>query len=591
LRSDLFGGGNATDTLFGATGSNFVANDIIGLAYDADNQEFSIYKNGTLVGNTTSSWTNAPTPGTYAFAISLNSSNAAVDFNFGQRPFSISSIPTGYKSLCTQNLTTPAIVNGSTAFDITTFNNSAQTSGSFTTTITPDMIIMKRRDATSNWVLQDIVRGYGDNKNLHPNLTTGETSTDNITGVNYKTVSYGTNSNMYNSQVAWYWDAGTSNTSISAGGLNSSLYNQSQTWSNSMSISGSWDSGGVSAANAFDGLMTTNARAMGQNMQITFDITSSPLTFTDKVELYHTSSGMDVSVNGGTVQVPATNQFVTIASGGGTLNRITFVNANAKTVVVALRVDGKLLVDPNAISTPSIASTYRANPSAGFSIVSTPSIDSTDTIRTAAHGLNATPEFIISKNRDFSDAWFVYHKDIQTDNKQRLYLNTTSGTNSSSATLWAHTSNVIGFNGAQYVASGNTDDLIFWAWAPVEGYSSFGLYTSNASTDGPFVYTGMRPKFIMIKAASTAGDMTYASWLVVDTKRDTYNVSDAGLFTNKSSLEGTRGNGTATAGTWLDILSNGFKIRYNGTEVNGVSGQTYIYAAFAENPFKTARAR
>ena len=84
--------------------------------------------------------------------------------------------------------------------------------------------------------------------------------------------------------------------------------------------------------------------------------------------------------------------------------------------------------------------------------------------------------------------------------------------------------------------------------------------------------------------------MSYAGWLIIDTERDSYNVSDAGLFANKNAAEGTRGDGSGSAGTWLDILSNGFKIRYAGTEVNGVSSQKYIYGAFGD-PFKTARAR
>jgi len=239
----------------------------------------------------------------------------------------------------------------------------------------------------------------------------------------------------------------------------------------------------------------------------------------------------------------------------------------------------------------NVTANVRANAAAGFSIISVPSIDSTNTIRTAGHKLNAEPYFIISKNRDFSDHWFCYHKDVQTNNRQQLRLNTTDATISSSSDIWSHTSSVIGFNGALYVASGNTDDLIFYCWTPVEGFSAFGSYTANASTDGPFVFTGFRPRWIMIKASSSAGDMTYASWLIIDSERDTYNVSDASLFANKDAAEGKRGDGTGTAVTYLDILSNGFKLRINGTEVNGVSGQTYIYAAFAEHPFRTARAR
>ena len=227
----------------------------------------------------------------------------------------------------------------------------------------------------------------------------------------------------------------------------------------------------------------------------------------------------------------------------------------------------------------SITSSVRANPSAGFSIVNTPSIDSTSTIRTAGHGLNATPYFIISKNRDFADNWFVYHKDIQTDNKQRLNLNTTGTVSSAAATLWAHTSSVIGFNGAQYVASGNTDDLIFYCWAPVAGYSSMGSYIGNGSSDGTFVYTGHRSRFLLIKALIDGED-----WVVIDTEREPYNTIDSVLFANDTTAEITN------SAYNTDILSNGFKLRGNNPRFN-TNGETYVFASFAEHPFKTARAR
>ena len=88
-----------------------------------------------------------------------------------------------------------------------------------------------------------------------------------------------------------------------------------------------------------------------------------------------------------------------------------------------------------------------------------------------------------------------------------------------------------------------------------------------------------------MKAASSAGDMTYASWLIADGERSPTNPVSKAVFANKNVVEGKRGNGSDSyTGAWLDILSNGFKIRYNGTEVNGVSGQTYIYCAWAEAP-------
>ena len=123
-------------------------------------------------------------------------------------------------------------------------------------------------------------------------------------------------------------------------------------------------------------------------------------------------------------------------------------------------------------------------------------------------------------------------------------------------------------------------DMVAYCFAPVEGYSAFGSYTGNGSTDGPFVYTGFRPAFILLKNANLVG----ANWFILDTSRNTFNVVDLNLKPNSSLDEETDTSGS------LDITSNGFKMRSSGTHPNG-SGNTIIYAAFAENPFKTARAR
>ena len=223
---------NGTSTYTGQ--SNHAATDVIMYALDLDNGKLWFGKNGTWFN---SSWGTNGNPATGAnptvsglntsyryFPAGTTHSGGAI-YNFGQRPFAYTP-PTGFVSLCTQNLDETAyasIPDGSTAFDITLHNNSSQTSGSFTTTITPDLIIMKRRDSTSNWVLQDILRGYGDYKNLHPNLNLGETSTENITSVSNTTVNYGTNTNMFNTQVAYYWDVGTSSVSNTDGNITSTV--------------------------------------------------------------------------------------------------------------------------------------------------------------------------------------------------------------------------------------------------------------------------------------------------------------------------------------------------------------------------------
>ena len=271
---------------------------------------------------------------------------------------------------------------------------------------------------------------------------------------------------------------------------------------------------------------------------------------------------------GGGISSLGTNQFV-ISQGSSTNNNLNTNNSTG----VAWTWDAGTSTASNTDG--SITSSVRANASAGFSIVSTPSIDSTNTIRTAGHGLNATPEFIISKNREFADNWFVYHKDIQTDNKQRLFLNSTSAVDSSSSTIWAHTSSVIGFNGAQYVGSPNTDDLIFYCWAAVEGYSAFGSFVSNNSTNNVFVHTGFLPRWILWKRSSSSG-----GWFIYDAARNAFNPVSSYLEANSSGAE------SDASPAPLDLLSNGFKVR------NTLGGTgTFIYAAFAEHPFKTARAR
>jgi hypothetical protein len=120
--------------------------------------------------------------------------------------------------------------------------------------------------------------------------------------------------------------------------------------------------------------------------------------------------------------------------------------------------------------------------------------------------------------------------------------------------------------------------FVAYCFAAVDGYSAFGSYTGNGSTDGAFSYVGFRPRWVMIKRTDTTGN-----WFMYDTSRDTYNVTIQELYANLSNAE-------AAGTTDLDILSNGFKLRASSAGINA-SGGTYIYAAFAENPFRISRAR
>jgi hypothetical protein len=195
--------------------------------------------------------------------------------------------------------------------------------------------------------------------------------------------------------------------------------------------------------------------------------------------------------------------------------------------------------------------------------------------------LGVKPALIISKSRNNSGdsgAWYVNHS---YNYNNFLRLNTTAAAGDISAngggteadptstvfsTYYINGSNI---SGATYVA---------YCFAPVVGYSSFGSYTGNGSSDGPFVYTGFRPRWILRKRTSTTGD-----WILFDAARDTYNLATTRLNPNFSDAEATGGNS-------IDILSNGWKER-NTDGFSNASGSTYIYAAFAESPFNYARAR
>ena len=224
----------------------------------------------------------------------------------------------------------------------------------------------------------------------------------------------------------------------------------------------------------------------------------------------------------------------------------------------------------------SITSSVRANASAGFSIVS---YTGTGSSATVGHGLNSAPSFIVIKNRDGVYNWATGHDSIEWT--KYLYLNTTASSATSSA-VWNNTSptsSVFSVGGSS-ASNRSADDHVAYCFAPVDGYSSFGIYTGNGSTDGPFVYTGFRPKWLLLKC-STLTEL----WMLHDSTRDPDNVVSNLLQPHTSDAEID-----SVADYGVDFLSNGFKFRSSSNRNNG-SGQTYIYAAFAENPFKTARAR
>jgi hypothetical protein len=196
---------------------------------------------------------------------------------------------------------------------------------------------------------------------------------------------------------------------------------------------------------------------------------------------------------------------------------------------------------------------------------------------TVGHGLGVAPQMIIVKSRGSVTNWGVGHTSIGWANALRL--NTTDAS-SAQATFWnstAPTSTVFSI-GTGPSTNNNGDSIVAYCFAPVAGYSAFGSYTGNGSTDGPFVYTGFRPRWVLIKTSTLAG----WGWVMYDTARNTSNIVNAELYAHSNNQEVTADR--------LDILSNGFKLRATSSYLNG-SSETYVWAAFAESPFQYARAR
>ena len=232
----------------------------------------------------------------------------------------------------------------------------------------------------------------------------------------------------------------------------------------------------------------------------------------------------------------------------------------------------------------SITSSVSANTKAGASIVSYTGNGTQN--QTIGHGLTAAPEMIIVKNRDESDStfddWWVYHIGTSVPKNRVLRLNETTA-ELPSTDFWYNnpTSTVFGVNdtGSSGYTNDNTRKYIAYCFHSVEGFSKMGSYTGNGSSDGPFVYTGFRPAWVMIKKSSASG----TSWQMYDNKRDIDNVVENRLIAEGSNAEGVGLDK-------VDFLSNGFKLRENASTTNA-SGATFVYLCFAEQPFKYSNAR
>jgi hypothetical protein len=200
--------------------------------------------------------------------------------------------------------------------------------------------------------------------------------------------------------------------------------------------------------------------------------------------------------------------------------------------------------------------------------------------RTISHALGSTPAMMVLKSRSAARTWAVYHKNL-TSAAYYLGLETTNGqlVDNTMFNSTAPTSSVFSVGTYQNTSGEN---YIAYLWSEIEGFSRFGSYTGNGSTDGPFVWCGFRPRWIMIKRTDSAN-----SWPIFDTARNITNVANSVVAADQATAESSFGS----TDQLTDILSNGFKLKTSTSGMINASGGTYIFAAFAENPFKYARAR
>jgi hypothetical protein len=265
-----------------------------------------------------------------------------------------------------------------------------------------------------------------------------------------------------------------------------------------------------------------------------------------------------------------TNGLTAFNSNGFTLGTDANYNGSARTFVGWQWQAGQGSSSSNTSGT--ITSTVSVNATAGFSIATF--TNAASGTQTFGHGLGVAPAMVIAKARSSAGGWVVYHKSL--GNAYYLFLDDTSAATNNTAT-WNSTSptstvvtmgNISGFWGSSY-------NYVAYCWAAIAGYSAFGSYTGNGSTDGPFNYVGFRPKFIMLKRTDTTGN-----WTMYDATRNTYNAGSYPLYPNLSNAEDASLD-------HFDWLSNGFKMK--STNQNA-SGGTFIYACFASNPFKNSNA-
>ena len=280
-----------------------------------------------------------------------------------------------------------------------------------------------------------------------------------------------------------------------------------------------------------------------------------------------------VHTNNTDVEETNANTFTSFDSDGFSLGNKAELNSNSNTYVAwCWKVNDTTVTN----SSGNISATVSVNDTAGISIISYTGNGSN--AQSIGHSLSAKPKVYVVRARDYSSGggWQMFVEELGAGGRMQLNTNEAFDTSSTTFGNTAPTSSLL-YVGANSATDSSTNKqsatYICYAFRPVRGFSAFGTYEGNGNSNGPLVYTGFRPAFVMTKSIDTT-----SNWEIKDNKRSTFNTIDDYIKANANALEDTGVSSHA-----MDFLSNGFKIRGNNDEVNG--SETYMYWAFAESPF------
>ena len=391
---------------------------------------------------------------------------------------------------------------------------------------------------------------------------------------------------------------------IPVGSLNSSAYNSGEVWSTTGTLS--VDLNGSTVTNitgalskAFEGSLASSSMVLEgsaytngtKTFTYTFGTAQTNIT-SARVYLYQGNSaeGGAAGFGNGTVNKTqdGTYGWVDASStipANGTVTAMTMTTTatsgvnSARNGFIAIELNGKMLLDNNVTPVdnfPSVASTCSINQTAGLSICS---YTATGSELQVAHGLNKKPTLIFLKSRNVTGDWLVMHNNA--DVNKFLKLNSTQKEASASNVFTSVTDSLFATGNDSGINTSGQNKIAF-CFTPSDGFCATGTYEGNYSFDGSFQYTGFRVAFLLWKNIDQDG----FNWGIIDSTRGPYNYLSRTLNPNTNGTESNRTEADA-----FDFLSNGFKVRATGSNARNQNGSTFTWIAFAENPFKIARAR